>query len=209
MARDLMTGSYKVWNRLLRDMRTPPPFYNVSQRTPAPLRWGKEHEDQACAIWWDKHPALDLANPVCVAYHDTTNTLWARNVVVSPDRMIYDPAAGKWVSGFELKCPFLQENHEQWRNARACPEEHYDQCAFGQLVTNIHKWVFCSFDPRQPNPDDQFFEVQVPVQQSYLDKMYELGTRFLEMFESGNTFQPTSRTAKRFKEMFGGDTHAH
>lgn len=199
----LMSGSYRQWNSLLKELRKPPPFYGVSARTPAPLAWGTNHEEQALAIWWDRHPRLDLVNPVCVAYHDPEDVLWSRHVVVSPDRMIYDPKPARVIGGLELKCPFLEGKLAAWRAQGVCPPEHFDQCAWGQLVTNIKQWRFVAFDPRLEEPED-FFEVEVAVPDGYLAKMYEQGTVFLRMLESGAEFEPTVRSAKRMKEMFGG-----
>lgn len=201
MAADLMSGSFKVWNRMLRELRDPPPFYGVGPNTPAPLKWGKEHEDRALAIWWDRHPTLDLANPVCVAYHDTEDLLWSRHVVVSPDRVVYDPRQARVVSGVELKCPHDASKLQRWRVAGGCPPEHFDQCAFGRLVTNLPLWIFVAYDPRLTE-NDEFFEVEVPVPDSYLAEMYDKGTRFLQMLESGGEFEPTSRNASKMKEMF-------
>jgi hypothetical protein len=199
MAKDLMSGSYRVWNRLLRDLRDPPPFYNgTSPNTPAPLRWGKEHENRALAIWWDKHPTLDLANPVCVPYRGE-DPLWTRNVVVSPDRVIL--SSEKTVAGLELKCPYTEEQMPRWVAAKSCPPEHFDQCSFGRLVTGLPLWVFVAYDPRMAE-ENQFFEVEVPVPPSYLDEMFEKGTRLLTMLESGGEFEPTSRKAASLKEMF-------
>lgn len=201
MAKNLMSGSFKVWNRMLRELRAPAPFYGVGPNTPAPLKWGKQHEDRALAIWWDRHPILDLANPVCVAYHDVDDGLWSRNVVVSPDRVVYDPRAGKIVAGLELKCPYNEDKMPAWVRAKACPSEHYDQCAFGRLVTSLPLWLFVAYDPRMPE-SDEFFEVAVDVPDSYLAEMYERGTAFLRMLESGQEFQPTTRKAAYLKEMF-------
>lgn len=197
-----MSGSYRVWNRLLRDMRNPRPFYGVGPNTPAPLRWGQENEAQACAVWWDRHPELDLDNPVILNYHDESNGIWHRNTAVSPDRMIVDPISKKWVSGFELKCPYLQEKHFAWIQGGVCPGEHYPQCAWGMLMTGLREWVFCSFDPRLGDPTDQLFEVTVVADQAYLDDMYEKGTRLLEQYELGEDFSPPQASAKAFKEMF-------
>jgi hypothetical protein len=200
-AADLMSGSYVVWNRLLKELRAPPPFYGVGPNTPAPLRWGKEHEDRALAIWWDRHALLDVLNPVCMAYHDPANALWSKYVVVSPDRVAYDPRARQVVAGIELKCPFTEGKMAKWSLAKACPAEHFDQCAFGRLVTNLPLWLFVAYDPRMAE-GNEFFEVQVAVPDSYLAEMYEKGTRFLQMLESGGEFQPTTRKASKLKEMF-------
>lgn len=200
-AATLMSGSYRAWNTLLRELRSPPPFYGVSERTPAPLRWGKDHEDRALAIWWDRHPTLDLANPVCVAYHDTEDALWSRHVVVSPDRVVYDPREGRIIAGVELKCPYTEGKMLEWSRTKGCPPEHFDQCAFGRLVTNLPRWLFLAYDPRMPE-HDEFFETEVAIPESYLAEMYEKGTRFLQMLESGGEFEPTTRKASKLKEMF-------
>jgi hypothetical protein len=199
-AKDLMSGSFRVWNALLKELREPPPFYGVGPNTPAPLKWGKGHEDRALAIWWDKHPTLDLENPVCLNYHGD-DPLWARHVVVSPDRTIYDPAREVTIAGLELKCPYEEGKLARWAAAKACPAEHFDQCAFGRLVTGLPRWFFVAYDPRLAE-EDQFFEVEVLVPQSYLDAMFEKGTTFLRMLESGGEFEPTSRNAAKLKEMF-------
>jgi len=199
MAKDLMSGSFRTWNRMLKALREPHPFFGVGPNTPAPLRWGKEHEDRALAIWWDKHPALDLMNPVCVAYRGE-DPVWQRNVVTSPDRVIYDPLKGSVTHGLEAKCPYNPNTMPKWVMSGGCPPEHYDQCAFGSLVTGI-PWVFVAYDPRMAE-ENELFEVEVLVPQSYLDEMFEKGTRFLLMLEGGGEFQPTSRQAAKLKEMF-------
>ncbi len=199
MARDLMSGNYRTWNRMLKELRDPPPFYGVGPNTPAPLKWGKQHEDRALAIWWDRHPTVDLLNPVCVAYRGD-DPLWQRHVVTSPDRVIYDPRAGRVILGLEAKCPYTEGRMAAWITKGGCPPEHYDQCAFGTLVTGL-PWVFVAYDPRMAE-GNEFFEVRVEVPQSYLDEMFEKGTRFLQMLESGGEFQPTTRQAAKLKEMF-------
>jgi hypothetical protein len=199
-----MTGNPRVWNRMLRDLRNPPPFYNVTPNTPQPLAWGKQHEERALALWWDRHPLLDLDNPVCVPYHDETNGLWFRHTVVSPDRVIYDPSAKKAIAGLELKCPWTPGVVRKWIESGArCPDEHVDQCVFGMIVTGLPSWRFVAFDPREEE-DFQFFDVPVLVPESYMNKMRDFGTRFLEMLESGNEFEPTAKRARRYKEMFHG-----
>lgn len=201
MAADLMSGSYRVWNRMLKELRQPPPFYGVGPNTPAPLKWGKTHEDRALAVWWDRHPTLDVFNPVCVAYHDANNPLWSRHVVVSPDRVVFDPRENKVVAGLELKCPYTEDKMPRWVMGKTCPAEHYDQCAFGRLVTNLPLWLFVAYDPRMAE-GNEFFEVRVEVPDSYLAEMYEKGTRFLQMLDSGGEFEPTTRQAAKLKEMF-------
>jgi hypothetical protein len=200
MAKDLMSGSFRAWNALLRELRSPRPFYGVGPNTPAPLAWGKRHEDRALAIWWDKHPMLDLENPVCVDYHDVDDPLWSKHVVTSPDRMVYDPRLRRVVRGLELKVPYTEDKMAGWVRSKACPAEHFDQCAWGQLVTGL-PWVFVAYDPRMAE-ENQFFEVDVIVPQSYLDDMYAKGTQLLRMLESGGEFVPTTRKAANLKEMF-------
>lgn len=197
----LMSGSYRAWNTLLKELRNPSPFYGgMSPNTPAPLRWGKSHEDRALAIWWDRHALLDLVNPVCVAYRDPENGLWSRNAVTSPDRMVYDPRERRVIRGLELKCPYTEDKFPAWVRNKSCPAEHFDQCAFGQLVTGL-EWIFVAYDPRM-SEGNEFFEVPVVVPDSYLAEMYDKGTRFLQMLESGSEFEPTTRQAAKLKEMF-------
>jgi hypothetical protein len=186
---------------MLKALREPRPFFGVGPNTPAPLRWGKEHEDRALAIWWERHALLDLANPVCVAYHNVEDPLWSRHAVVSPDRVVYDPREAKIVAGLELKAPFTEEKMPQWVLGKQCPAEHFDQCAFGRLVTNLPLWIFVAYDPRMAE-GNEFFEVPVIVPESYLAEMYEKGTQFLRMLESGQEFEPTTRQAAKLKEMF-------
>jgi hypothetical protein len=198
----LMSGSYRTWNTLLKELRDPKPFYDgTSPATPAPLRWGKETEPRACAVWWERHPNLELDNPVCVAYHDQGDPLWARHVVVSPDRLIYDPPAKRHIAGLEVKCPHTPTKLDGWRRAGHLPREYVPQCAFGRLVTGLSRWLFLGYDPREPEPED-FWEVELELPPDYLPRMYEYGTAVLLKLESGGEFEPSNPTASRYKEMF-------
>lgn len=199
----LMSGSFKQWNRLLKDLRSPQPFYGLSANTPAPLAHGLRNEPKALGIWWERHPALDLLNPGCVPYHDSNDPLWWRNAVVSPDRLVFDPAVNRIIAGIECKAPYNETQFPRWLDLGRCPDEHYAQCAFGQLITGLPSWRFIAYDPRWPE-GSEFLEYEVAAPPDYLERMYELGTQLLRMYESGGEFEPTSRTAGNLKEMFHG-----
>lgn len=202
MAKRLMSGDYRTWNRLLQEIRSPRPFYDRDQGPPA-IQWGHRYEPMAAALFWEAHPELNMHDPVFVPYHDPEDPL-SRYVGVSPDRMISELGSGEqWVAGYEGKAPYSQERHWWTITNDVIPPEHYPQCCFGMLVAGLRRWWFTSFDPRLPEGDpDRLFEYQVAWDDDYMQRMEDLTREFVDVLSSGGEFRPQCATARRMQEMF-------
>jgi hypothetical protein len=199
----LLSGNYKTWNTLLDEIRSPPPFYDVGPNTPPALAWGKDHEAQACAKFWESHPHFELHNPVFMRYHDAGNALRARWLGVSPDRMVSHITTDEVFAGLEAKCPFDQKKFFDWlASPYRVPEEHVPQCLFGALVTGKRWWYFTAFDPRE---DEHFYcalDIESLGYRALFRDLNEKTDRFLEVLDAGERFKPIDGTAKQFEEMF-------
>jgi hypothetical protein len=198
----LMTGGYRAWNSIAREMREPRPFYGVedSPNMPAALAWGQNNEDTAIALFWERHPEYDVENPRFVAYTGDGAQLWRDYLAVSPDRVL--AVDGKPVSGVEIKCPFNGEIHVKTVRAGVVPDTCIWQVYHEMLVLEVDHWWFTSFDPRATDPEWQYFELEVRRNADRMDRMTATINRFLETFVTGEKFEPETRTAKRYAEMF-------
>lgn len=201
----LMTGGPKVWNSIAREMRDPPPFYSLDDapNMPEPLRWGQEHEPQAAAMFWDRHPEYDMVDPKFLPYEGDDSSLFRQYLGYSPDRMLH--RGGVCVAGLETKCPWQGEVHVETVRAAVLPDWARWQVYHGLLVTGLTQWWFVSWDPRATDREWRYFELLVIPDARLLQRVRQRVTEFLEGYTAGIDFtekRSGADLAARYSKMF-------
>jgi len=143
------------------------------------MEWGILNEGEARTTF---EARTGMIVQLCgIAMHDTIEWLAA-----SPDGLIgYDTV-------WEAKCP-QSETHAEYILAGGVAELYIPQLQLQCLVTGRSKAIFCSFDPRLPEPMDLFIREYVPTEEE-LKAAEDAAMLFLaeteEIFEklSGQTF---------------------
>jgi hypothetical protein len=120
------------------------------------IEWGNEYEEEAIVTLSDKM-GVERADYV---QFKPPFTLFNEYAGGSPDAKFYlaDGSGGyRWV-GIEVKCPFNSINHfwhSQVVDAETLKEidpTYYWQVCLNILCQRAAEWVFCSYDPRYPEP---------------------------------------------------------
>lgn len=203
-ANDLMHGSLTTWNRMLRDIRSPAPFYDVGPNTPEPLAWGTMHEDQAIANFWEAHPEFVISNPRFCRYHNQADGLRYKHLGDSPDRMLSRHGQESYCAAVEAKCPYVQEIHWRWAQAGVLPDEHKAQCYFHMLVSGVSECWFLSFDPRMESEQWRLFAFHARQSDdpAFTERMERNVDRFLEVLDTGDEFEILPTTATNIRSLF-------
>lgn len=200
----LMVGGPKVWNSIAHEMRHPKPFFGLDDAPgmPEPLRWGQEHEPQAAAQFWDRHPEYEMEDPRFLTYEVGDSPLFAQYLAYSPDRML--TRGGARFAGLETKCPFDGEVHVATVKAGIVPVWALWQCYHGMLVAGLSHWWFACWDPRCTEPAWRYFEKLIIVDARVMSTLRARLTQFLEGYTAGIDFTEvdTKSLAGRFRSMF-------
>lgn len=194
-AADLMTGNYKVWNRLAWDMRSEQPILGQKRGIP-PLDWGIDNEPRVRAWCWERHPEWEIERVEFQPYHDQTHPLFADHVGCSPDGLIRPDG---W--GLEVKAPYNPANQLAYCRAGILPDIYVPQVQWCLWATGWPRFVFASGDPRIED-DERYFEIVVEPDLAYHARLEELATEFLEGYLSHEEFRPRAMTAATLDSMF-------
>lgn len=194
-AADLMTGSYRVWNRLAWDMRGEQRILGQKSGVPA-LDWGIEHERQVLAWVWERHADWDIERGGLLLHHDREHPLFSRFCACSPDGVRI--ADETW--GIEVKAPFNPEIHLRYVRSGRVPEEYDAQIQFSLWCSGYPRWLFVTGDPRFD--DNRYMELAVEPDPVYQARLTELATEFLEGYSAGDEFKPRQPSAANFDKMF-------
>lgn len=197
--RDILYGGANVLERLRRDIQENK-FYDVGPNTPLPLKWGKSYERQAQALFWEKHPELEVEDRAFVPYWDQSHALFGKGLGVSPDKIIVDDA-GNIIGGLETKSPYVAGIHQGYIKAGVCPKEYIPQVQLSIFNCNTPDWWFASFDPRETSDHYRYFEVLVKRDDAMQELIQKRCTYFLERYISGEPFATTDRITA-FKSAF-------
>lgn len=194
-AADLMTGSYKTWNRLAWDMRGEQRILGQKSGVPS-LDWGVEHDVQIRAWVWERHPEWSIENGGLLLYHDQEHPLFAKFCACSPDGIILP---NRW--GLEVKAPYNPDIHLAYARSGELPTDYVPQVQYSLWCSGYDRWLFASGDPRIDD-DLKYTELAVRPDPAYQDRITELATEFLEGYSAGDEFQPRRPTAAMFNNMF-------
>lgn len=201
----IMTGSYKAWNTLAKEMReaVPAPMYSGKATGVPALDWGHQHEDQACELFWLRHPEYEMEDERWLYWHDPRNAVFYELCGTSPDRTLFQRA--QRVSGLEAKCPYDEEIYRRYRLEDRCPPEYRPQICWHMIVSDLPHWYFVAFNPRE-REDFRYVECKIYRDYIYEGELMERVNRFIGGYLAGETFKPAAPTAADFEALFGATT---
>jgi hypothetical protein len=194
-AKRLLTGSYKVWNTLAKEMRAEQRVLGRAPKSIPSLHWGVKHEPWLRAEVWERYPAWEI-EPVEFQMFHGEHPLLSRHCGASPDGRVLPRG---W--GYEGKCPYDPEIHAGYLERTTVPEEYIPQVQWSLWVTGWPGWIFASGDPRRTDDGRLLVRAAEPDLAMH-QKFEELATRFLESYLAGESFQPVSGSAAKLAEMF-------
>ena len=202
----IAAGNYKAWNTLAKEMREakPAPIRSKGRTGVAPLDWGHDHEDWLCAQFWLRHPEYDMHDEHWVYWHDPANKIMWQMCGTSPDRTLYQDTEGfpARTSILEVKCPWRQEIHRDYRETGDLPPEYKPQTHWHMICADTPSCWFVSGDPRLKDDDLNYFEVKVERNYHYQEILLHKVNSFIVGYLSGTEFEPTEYNAETYKEIF-------
>lgn len=177
----IMTGTYKGWNSLAKELRDPKPYFAAT--SVAPLAWGLKWEPVASAQWWWRAmpKGLMVTDAFCFAEDD--------RIGCTPDVLMIE-GLDTILEGREFKCPYKSDVHLGYLADGVCPTAYIPQVQHCMWVTGLEEWGFTSFDPRQKHERHRHMDIVVTRDVGYIEQMAERTDRFFKGFESGEDFKP-------------------
>lgn len=150
VAKLLITGTQKSWERLARHLDDPDPFY---QSTSGPMAEGVKNEGKIAAkFYFNRCQQIgEVDNPTVVYHHDQDHP-FRDLIIASPDRVIDGiPLECKWATKPERWAKLTEPMHIGY-----LPTEHRDQVEWQMWVMGVHRAWFA-----------------VGAHRNYLDVLYE------------------------------------
>jgi hypothetical protein len=194
-AKRLLSGNYKTWNTLAKEMRAEQRILGSAPPSIPSLHWGVSNEAWVRATVWEDHPEWDIEPAGFQLFH-AEHPLFSRHCGASPDGIIRPLG---W--GFECKAPYDAEIHAKYLEDREIPKEYVPQVQWSLWVTGWPKWLFASGDPRRQDMGQIVVRLAEPDLAMH-EQFEVLASRFLESYLQGEEFRPVPATARTFDEMF-------
>lgn len=204
-AADLLSGNYKTWNHLARNMREPQRILGKKCGVPS-LDWGVDNERQIRAWTWERHPEWHIMRGGFIPYHDQSHPLFAKHCGCTPDGIIHGYAGREhYTWGYEAKAPYDPEIHLSYVRKKQVPEKYWPQVQFSLWCAGpaLPVWVFATGDPRVAIADEErYFDTGVVPDPEVHARISDMASRFLEGYTAGEEFRPLRATAAAFDKMF-------
>lgn len=206
-AKRLLSGNYKTWNTLAKEMRAEQRILGSAPPSIPSLHWGTTHEPWLRAEIWEAYPEWEIEKAEFQMLNGdvprgTVSTGFPQILLehcgASPDGLILPMG---W--GYEGKCPYDPEIHARYVEHGGVPPEYVPQVQWSLWVTGWPKWVFASGDPRREDGGRLVVRLVEPDLEMH-QRFEELATKFLETYLTGEDFKPVTATAATFNKMFGG-----
>lgn len=194
-AKTILTGGYKGWNSLSKQMHAPPKFYGKDHpNMPEQLRRGNIWEHRARDDLWDSNPELTLRTPKFWTpeqfgqdFGDMTQWMG-----YSPDGELEKLDMTMMV--LEIKTQ-SEEVWQRWSARGIVNPENMPQCQWGMMVTGYPATWYRAFCPREEG-DQIYFDATVYPDRKMQDMLMAKMREFIPVHVAkGEFLPPTNESA--------------